>query len=215
MNKKILIVLSTVIMLMIFGSYKFLNRPIATVKEYKYINACQEPIQTECNDEEKITMNIDNGKVTLIPLANYKISAKVQGKKKYSTGWNSELSPYDFALAWGELIKPECDKYIKYSQSGRWYYYQYGEGSPYGEEYISTHSANNHIIPANENVLRAIKAVKEKRIIMLEGYLVNVDGNYKNGAVSWHSSLGRTDTGDGSCEVFYVKRVRIDNSVYE
>ena len=81
--------------------------------------------------------------------------------------------------------------------------------------YIITHSANNHIIPATENVQRALKIIKKRDRVVLEGYLVNLKGTYKGREVRWNTSLSRTDTGNGSCELFYVSKVRIDTRVYE
>jgi hypothetical protein len=49
----------------------------------------------------------------------------------------------------------------------------------------------------------------------MEGYLVNINGMVGNGTVRWNSSLTRNDTGDGACEVFYVKRAVLDGKVYE
>jgi len=80
---------------------------------------------------------------------------------------------------------------------------------------VVAHSANNHIVPVNENVGRAVKSVKKKDAVVLEGYLVNIQGSYKGRDVRWNSSLSRTDTGNGSCELFYVTKVRIESKVYE
>ena len=139
----------------------------------------------------------------------------IAGRKSYSGGWNGELAPFDLALAWGRLAEPDCDRYIKYSQSGRWYFYRYTGECPVGSDYIASHSANSHIIPATANVRKAIGITRKKERIILQGYLVNVDGTYKNATVWWRTSHSRSDTGDGSCEVFYVKRVTIGGYVYE
>lgn len=78
-----------------------------------------------------------------------------------------------------------------------------------------TYSSNNHIISANENIRMAIKSLKEKGTVALEGFLVNVSGKYGDTDVWWNSSLSRSDTGDSSCEVFYVTKVRNGEYVYE
>jgi hypothetical protein len=36
-----------------------------------------------------------------------------------------------------------------------------------------------------------------------------------NGPLAWNTSLSRSDTGDGACEVFYVDKVRIADREYE
>jgi hypothetical protein len=80
---------------------------------------------------------------------------------------------------------------------------------------VISHSANNHIIPANENIHEAVKTIWKKDIVVLEGVLVNIKGTYKGQPVTWNTSLSRKDTGNGSCELFYVSKVRIDTKVYE
>ena len=89
------------------------------------------------------------------------------------------------------------------------------EGSPFDHSYIVTHSGNHHTIPANYNVRRALKSIRKNDKVILEGYLVNVNGTYRGKTVFWNTSLSRSDTGDGSCELFYVSKVRIDTKFYE
>ncbi len=136
-------------------------------------------------------------------------------KAKYSRGWDSKISKYDFALAWGKLAEPEMKKHIKYSQWGRFYFYKYKWNCPISKEFISRHSSNHHLIAANNNILRALRNVRKNKLVKLSGFLVNVSGTYKDRKVNWKSSLTRDDTGDGACEILYVKKVRYGNNVYE
>jgi len=62
---------------------------------------------------------------------------------------------------------------------------------------------------------RAIKTIKKKDRIVLKGFLINLKGTPKGQAVAWNTSLSRTDTGIGSCELFYVAYVRIETKLYE
>ncbi len=121
----------------------------------------------------------------------------------------------DLAITWGRLVESESQRYITYSQGHRWYNYRWNEGSPVDPSYVVSHSSNNHIIPANENIRRAIKAIKKKDRIVLKGFLVNLKGTPKGQEVTWNTSLSRTDAGNGSCELFYVAYVRIETKVYE
>jgi len=190
------------------------EKPQVAREEFSEIDITQEPVQVQIS-AEPIPRKIKDGEVTITPLAKYAISAVVVGKKSYSNGWTGEIAPVDIALVWGRLADPKYDKYISYGQSDRWYFYEYKPESPFTNQYIITHSANNHIIPANENIHMAIKAVSKKEKVHLEGYLVKITGHYKGGNVWWNSSLTRSDSGDGSCEVFYVKSVKIGYNVYE
>ncbi len=66
------------------------------------------------------------------------------------------------------------------------------------------HSGNMHMIPANPGVKADLDDVGEGDLVRFSGYLVDASG--PNG-FTWKTSLSRDDTGDGSCELFYVERV--------
>ncbi len=179
------------------------------------IEVSAEPEQKLVENKEQFVINFNNGKFFLKPVAEYSISAVVVGKKTYSYGWQAQLAPVDLALAWGNLAEPSSEKYVTFNQSDRWYFFEYKDNSPLNGLYISTHSSNNHIIPANENINLAIKSIKENDKVALKGFLVNAQGKYENMDFWWITSLSRNDSGDSSCEVFYVTKVRDRDYVYE
>lgn len=178
------------------------------------IDVSKEPAQSPF-DGEPVLMEWGKGKLTLTPVARYSISAKVVGTETYYLGWTSDIAPVDLALAWGDLTKPSAGKHISYGQSGRWYYYKYDSEFPYDAAFIISHSSNNHVIPASLNLLKAVKKISTDDSVELDGYLVNVKGKIEGQNVFWNSSLSRTDSGEGSCEVYYVTKIRIGNDVYE
>ncbi len=178
------------------------------------IDSSLDPIQTKV-DEDSFDVNRGDYKFKIKPLAEYEIHAQVKSKRTYGSDWTSLLSPIDLALAWGGLVAPNADEHISYSQSNRWYYYKYDGASPFQKPYIRSHSANHHILPASENVERAVYSLGVKEKVRLQGFLVKVNGTDSSGkAVWWKSSLSRNDEGDGSCEVFWVKEVQIGDKVY-
>ena len=191
------------------------DRPRMTGVEPDEIDASQGPIQIPYKADEPITREVKNGYLMITPVAEYKISGVVVGKGTYSSDWGGEISPVDLAIAWGKLAAPGANRYITYTQGYRWYFYQCKSEGPFDHSYVISHSSNNHIIPANENIRRAVKTVKKKHKVVLEGFLVNLKGTYKEQPVTWNTSLSRTDTGSGSCELFYVSKVRIDTKIYE
>jgi len=191
------------------------SSPDPTSVEYEEIDTSQDPVQIPCDKEEGFTLKLKDGQLDLNPAAAYKISAVVVGKEPYSSGWSGQLSPIDLALAWGKAADPESKKYVSFSQGNRWYFFTYEAGAPFDRTYIARHSSNNHIIPATENVLKAVRSVGKRQKIVLEGLLVNIQGSYEGQRVWWSTSLTRDDSGDHSCELFYVTKVRIDNYVYQ
>jgi hypothetical protein len=191
------------------------SKPEPTAMEQGEIDTSQDPIQTSTDQGDIIILEIEDGVFELKPMAQYKASVMVMSKESYSYGWMGKVVPIDLALAWGKLTEPQYDKHIDYSQSDRYYFFEYSSESPLNAGYIGKHSANNHIIPATENMLKALKSVKKKQKVVLEGFLVYLKGTYKGEKVFWNSSLTRDDHGDNSCELFFVEKVRIGDYVYE
>ena len=73
---------------------------------------------------------------------------------------------------------------------------------------IISHSANNHIVPSPDDtdVRNILLGIHRGDAVHLSGYLIQIsapDGWH------WNSSRSQTDTGDHSCELFYVTEARI------
>ena len=56
---------------------------------------------------EPIIKEFKNGRFTIKPVAEYKLSGMVVGKKSYSDDWDGKISPVDLAVVWGKLAEPE------------------------------------------------------------------------------------------------------------
>lgn len=190
-------ILGIIIVVLLFGK--------SLIPEGNHIGELPDPVQIKLNEPKTISITGQSGDVDITLLAEYTIEAVVKSKKKYNSDYPSQVSSYDLALAWGNLNKEEIDKNIKYSQRSRWYFYRYTNDNLVGQDYISKHSTNVHIIHKDDSVLKELKSMRENDRVKLEGYLVNV--NFSNGP--WKSSLTRSDTGNGSCEIMYVINVDI------
>lgn len=59
-----------------------------------------------------------------------------------------------------------------------------------------------HMIPANDAIEHQLKLIRAGNMVHLKGFLVEVTG--KDG-FRWKSSLSRTDTGGGACELVRVE----------
>jgi len=144
---------------------------------------------------------------TITPLADFEIKAKVLSRENYSAGKEAELSPTDLALGWGRMSDKTVTEQLEIWQSGRWFRWK-TQTLPIPRREIELHSANMHMLPQNEAVEEALKKVKRGDIVKIKGSLVKVDG--KDG---WHwvSSLSRSDTGNGACEVVFLKSIKVEN----
>jgi len=157
--------------------------------------------------QEKITLpkSFSFKSYTITPLAKFHLQARVLSKEKYRLDHGAKLSPVDLALGWGRMSDEEVLKEIDISQSGRWYHWQ-TDRFPIPRREIEIHSANMHMIPANEEVEDALKSVRKGEIVKLDGYLIRSDG--QDGSV-WVSSLSRADSGAHACELFFVETFEI------
>lgn len=139
-------------------------------------------------------------------MAEYEIEALVVSRKRYWFGQDHKMIPVDLALAWGPLTTRQALDEVRYSQSGRWYYYRATRTSPVPADQVFLHSANTHIIPAVDrpDVRREVLRIRRGDRIRLEGWLVDVISPSGN---RLRSSRSRRDTGGGSCEILYVTRM--------
>jgi hypothetical protein len=67
--------------------------------------------------------------------------------------------------------------------------------------------AQMHVIPADKDVESRLKKLRPGQIVTAKGYLVDVRGP---AGFAWNTSLSRTDTGDGACEIFWVEALDAD-----
>lgn len=138
--------------------------------------------------------------------ANFEVQARVLSREDYWLGKESDLSPVDLALGWGVMSDQAILDRIEISQGARWYFTRYELPAPVSDREIITHSSNMHLIPANGWVRGKIGKIRRGNIVQLKGSLVDVD--HESGFF-WRTSLTREDTGNGSCEIFYVEEIYI------
>ncbi|MBX3171900.1 MAG: hypothetical protein KF760_31095 [Candidatus Eremiobacteraeota bacterium] len=139
----------------------------------------------------------------LTPQAEYSLIARVLLLEKFSSGREAELSPEDLSLGWGEMSNSGYLSQISMQHVERYYQWEI-KGEVPDKDTIIQHSANTHFIPANDQVAAILKAVRVHDLIQAHGYLVNVaapDG------WTWSSSLVRSDTGTGACELFWCDKL--------
>ena len=143
------------------------------------------------------------GDYIIRPVARFQIEARVLGMERYRFDRGAALSPVDLALGWGPMSDQSVLDQISISQGGRFYRWRVNT-YPIPRQQIIEHSANMHMIPANDDVRKDLLAVRAGEIVQVEGYLVVATS--EDGAV-WKTSLTRTDSGDGACELVWVESI--------
>jgi hypothetical protein len=143
----------------------------------------------------------------LIRKARFEIRARVLSTEPYYSGRTADLSPIDLALGWGVMSNQAVIDQLDITQSGRWYRWRNESSPPVPEQQIIGSSSNMHMIPARKDIGRSLKNLRKGDIITLSGYLVDVD--HESGW-HWRTSMSRTDTGDGACEIVYVESLTVE-----
>ena len=147
------------------------------------------------------------GDYQLTRKASFEIRARVLSKEPYYLGRTADLAPIDLALGWGAMSDSAVLSQIEISQSARWYRTRYDLPPPIADKQIIFNSSNMHMIPARKDIERSLKKLREGDIVLIKGYLVDVD---HDSGWFWRSSMSRLDTGDGACELVYVESLIVE-----
>lgn len=140
---------------------------------------------------------------TLKPLATFSLEARVLSAKHYTDDFTAPLSPTDLALGWGRMSDSSVLDKIDITQGNRFYRWRYWGDAPLPEKEIKAHSANMHIIPADDAVADKLHSLRKGAVVRLAGSLV--EASHPKGDKPWTSSLTRDDAGEGACEIILVK----------
>jgi hypothetical protein len=163
------------------------------------ILVASEPQQIAISDTPAL---IEHGEYHLKPLARFSIDARILHRKRYGYDRQAKLVPVDLAVGWGPMSDQAVLDRIEISQSMRFYWYEYQLPPPIPKEQIISHSTNLHVIPATTAVASFCKSLRQGELVHLEGELVEATGPEIS---AWRSSLSRTDTGNGACELMLVE----------
>jgi hypothetical protein len=182
-----------------FG-YWYLHRPII------YPPGVLVPSDPDQLDLPLDTPPFEYGSFHLKPLAVFSIDARLLHRKTYRFDQQAALVPVDLALGWGPMSDQRVLDRLNITQSMRFYWYKYNMPPPIARDQIISHSTNVHVIPATKEIVARCKSLRTGSLIHLGGDLVAVSGP---GIGNWQSSLSRTDTGNGACELMWVKELSI------
>jgi hypothetical protein len=161
-----------------------------------------DPQQTDAEGAQVTTL----GRWRLKPRARYDITARILSREDYHFDLLADLIPEDLALGWGPMSDNRVLRAFKITQGARFYSWMPTQDLPIPRQDVIEHSANTHVIPADSAVRRQLKQLRVGQVVHLTGFLV--DGVRDDGAYI-NTSLTRSDTGAGSCEVVLVEQVRV------
>ena len=70
---------------------------------------------------------------------------------------------------------------------------------------ISDSSANMHLIPSNSSLYSKMKKIRKGQLVLIKGFLVDMFDKESSWFVK--TSMVRTDSGAGACEVILVSDI--------
>lgn len=146
----------------------------------------------------------------LFPRAEYDIAARVAGVARYRFDRWAPLAPVDAVLAWGALTGPPYQGRVSYDQIGRYYFWS-TRARNLDLHTIRTRSANVHLAPATDNLHRLLVRLDPGDRVRFRGLLV--DAIADDGA-QLRTSVTRSDTGPGACELLWVEEARVGDTLY-
>lgn len=144
---------------------------------------------------------LKRGDIRLEAQASFALEARVLGVEPYRLGREAALSPVDLALGWGPMSDSAVLAELDIRQGNRFYHYRWQGEPPIPRHAIVEHSANMHLIPADDTIRQQLMSVRAGQVVRLRGYLVRAradDGWY------WNTSMTRSDSGAGACELVWV-----------
>jgi hypothetical protein len=171
-----------------------------------------EPVQ-QASDRPVFTTVIKGYTYTLTPRAVYDISGLVvsqhRGDALVNIGHKADPGNIkDVCVVWGEAITNSAYQKMRYV-SGEFtcsFTWSGGLTPPFSLEKIS----NNHLIPADPAVARRIRAIRIGDQVRMKGLLVDYTVTDKGREIfTRRTSLTRSDTGNGACEILYVTEISV------
>ncbi len=182
-------------------------------KQVDPARARAEPEQVLVAGEPPIEFEARQHRVRLERRATYRITGyAAETSRKLLDRWDFVM-PMDLALVWGSVADPRVLAHLKFHLSERYVSYRYDGGTPPDAlAQLPTHIANNHLIPATEEVARLLDGIRIGDLVTIRGALVDVEIVDAGGRTAFRSrtSLSRADVGSGACEQVYVESVEVE-----
>jgi hypothetical protein len=182
-------------LLVLFLGYHFWSE--RSVSRPPGVLAPNDPVQENVDDGPSWEI----GEYALHALARFELEARVLSAERYRFDREADLAPIDLALGWGPMSANAVIDSLDISQGGR--FYQWWSSEPMIEpREIIRHSSNMHLVPLDPVTRATLLDARSGNLVHLKGWLV--EAHAKDGW-KWRSSLTRTDTGNGACELMLVE----------
>lgn len=125
--------------------------------------------------------------------------------------WNDHVNVADLCVVWGDNVRNDAYRRGKYFHT-QWecgVYIAEDPEHPFNGDAMS----NNHVVTDNPEIGRRMQGAHIGDEVRVRGYLIDYT-TFLNGQRqgSRHTSIVRTDRGDGACEVIWVQEFEVIKS---
>ena len=178
--------------------------------DYKKIhpNLRLQPLQTD-TEKKEVTLNYMGIQYLIKPIQDYEISGLVVSHNNPS-GFgdiyhdSKSFDTKDLCLIWGNNLMNNDFHKVKFWNVSWTCNFRY----PHGINFEFDEISNNHLITRSDEIRKKIAKIRVGDQIKIKGTLANYTSlNNENG---WrNSSLTRSDTGNGACEVVFVESLEV------
>jgi hypothetical protein len=207
-NKLLFISLGLIFCLTFFtrNNYKWVDRIAPEI--------LTEPVQEKIARQESIDFEIRGYSYRLTPVYEFEINALVVSKFNYKFGIyrSDSVFPIDLCMIWGDNIARKTYKNmsLRFFHDCRWCEVEWWGNLDFNMQQL----ANCHLVTNKKNILDKIDRIVIGDQIKVKGKLVNIEGRlvgkpdkYTPPQLSWRTSVTRSDTGAGACEIIYVEDI--------
>ena len=201
----------------IFWVSFFLRKDLRSINEI-VPEVLKEPEQIEVVQHDLIVFTRNNYRFEVTPLYKYSISGLVVSRFDYSKVSLERVVqafPVDFCIIWGSNVANRIYqlKTIRFSQDCRWCQVEWNQPV---NGFKMDELSNNHLLVDNQVLEKRIRSILRGDQVRISGLLVSLkavntsqNDTFNPPYMTWKSSVTRTDSGAGACEVIYVQDVQI------
>ena len=177
----------------------------------------KQPLQSQLIRSKIIRFTRNDYAYELTPVYAYDISGLITSKLNYSifTIYKSEkIFSVDLCLIWGSNAASRIfkDQGVNFSQDCRFCWVHWCGKKEFNLQEFS----NNHLLIVDPVLEKKIRGFHEGDQVRIWGELVNVKGKlfgrggrYDPPEIIWKTSVSRSDSGAGACEVIYVEDAEV------
>ncbi|HZQ61481.1 MAG TPA: hypothetical protein VFC24_09050 [Casimicrobiaceae bacterium] len=172
------------------------------------------PMQRDIDPPEMFDPHAEDGTTAsktptfkLARRARYDLTVRVLRKEIYRLDGGAAIAPVDLAVGWARMSDSAMLEQLSITQMGRFFYWRPKDAATFNvpADALISEVAQIHAIPATREIDDTLRRLRPGQLVTLGGYLVDVVAP----GFTWKTSLTRTDTGDGACEIMWIESVAL------